>query len=299
MKPSGAVLAFTAVTIFSVQDAITRHLSTSYSPFFITMVRYWAFAAFVLILAARSPVGFKQAVRTEHLPLQILRSLLLVCQLLVIIVSFALVGLAQTASITMSAPLVVALLSVPILGERVGWRRWLAIIFGLFGVMIVINPFDEQFSLLTLLPVASCLLFAFYSLFTRLAGRYDAPTVSLFYTGIVGFAVTSMIGPFFWESGIGMDWFWLLLLCCTGITGHYCLIEALAVTEAATVQTFTYLQLVYSLLFGSLLFAETITGHMIIGSAIVVGAGGFTIWREHVLKKRQGASSTEASLAGR
>ena len=299
MKVSGILLAFAAVTIFSAQDAITRHLGPLYSPFFIAMVRFWAFAGFVMVLAARRPGGFAAAIRTDHLGLQIVRSLLLVTQILIAIFSFAIVGLAQSQAIFMAAPLVVALLSVPILGERVGWRRWLAIISGLVGVMIIIDPLGERFSLATLIPVSSCCVFALYSLLTRLAGRYDSADVSLFYTGVVGMVVTSLIGPFFWENMLPADWFWLTALCFTGIAGHYCLIRALAITEAVTVQSFIYLQLVYGLLFGVLLFNETLTMNMLAGAAIVVGAGFFTIWREHALRKREIAASTGASLAGR
>ncbi|AJY45777.1 DMT family transporter [Martelella endophytica] len=298
MKVSGIVFAFSAITIFAIQDAITRHLGPLYSPFFISMVRFWAFGAFVVILAARSPVGFRKAIATQHLGLQIWRSLLLVGQIFVSILSFAMVGLAQSQAIFMSAPLVVALLSVPLLGEKVGWRRWIAIIIGLFGVLIIINPFDANFSMLTLIPVGCCITFSLYSLYTRLAGRYDGAEVSLFYTGIVGLVVTSLIGPFFWETVGWADWGWLAALCITGISGHYCLIRALEVTEAVTVQTVTYLQLVYASLFGVLIFHETLTSHMVIGALIVVGAGVFTIWREHALKQRKGASSTEASLVG-
>ncbi|MET3601355.1 DMT family transporter [Martelella mangrovi] len=299
MKASGVVLAFGAISIFAIQDAITRHLGPLYSPLFIAMVRYWAFGVFVILLAARMPGGFRKAVATEHPTLQIWRSFLLVAQILISIISFALVGLAQSQAIFMSAPLVVALLSVPLLGERVGWRRWVAIVIGLCGVLIVIDPFGEEFTLVTLVPVGCCFTFALYSLFTRLAGRYDSPEVSLFYTGVVGMVLTSLIGPFFWEDVPLADWGWLIALCATGISGHYLLIRALAVTEAVTVQTITYLQLVYGSLFGVLLFKEQLTVHMVVGALIVVGAGVFTIWREHVLKQRQGASSTEAALAGR
>lgn len=300
MKVPGVALAFAAISIFAVQDAITRHLGPLYSPFFIAMVRYWAFGLFAVVWASRSQVGFLGAVKTRHPVLQVWRSFLLVAQILVSILSFALVGLAQSQAIFMAAPLVVALLSVPLLGERVGWRRWVAIIIGLFGVLIIIDPLGEEFRLVTLIPVGCCFTFALYSLFTRLAGRYDSAEVSFFYTGVVGLVITSMIGPFFWEDVAFADWGWLLALCMTGVSGHYLLIRALAITEAVTVQTITYMQLVYGSAFGVLIFHESLTLHMIIGALVVVCAGGFTIWREHALKLRNAAaSSTEASLSGR
>ena len=110
MKLSGAVLAFGAISIFAIQDAITRHLGPLYSPFFIAMVRFWAFGLFVIILAARAPGGFRAGAVTRHPVLQIWRSFLLVAQILISILSFTLVGLAQSQAIFMAAPLVVALL---------------------------------------------------------------------------------------------------------------------------------------------------------------------------------------------
>lgn len=300
MKLPGPALAVAAISIFAVQDAITRHLGPLYSPFFIVMIRYWAFGLFAVIWASRSNAGFVGAIRTKHPLLQVWRSFLLVAQILVSILSFALVGLAQSQAIFMAAPLVVALLSVPLLGEKVGWRRWLAITIGLFGVLIIIDPLGETFSWVTLVPVGCCFTFALYSLYTRLAGRYDSPEVSFFYTGVIGLLITSAIGPFFWEDVPLADWGWLVALCFTGVSGHYLLIKALAVTEAVTVQTITYLQLIYGSLFGVLLFHEVLTWHMVIGGLVVCMAGGFTIWREQKLKLQEpAASSTEASLSGR
>ena len=299
MKVSGVLLAVGAISIFAIQDAITRHLGPLYSPFFISMVRYWAFGLFAIIWATRANGGFANAVRTRRPVLQVWRSFLLVAQIWVSIVSFAVVGLAQSQAIFMAAPLVVASLSVPLLGEKVGWRRWVAIIVGLFGVVVIINPFDSQFSLATLIPVGCCFTFALYGLFTRLAARYDSPQVSFFYTGVVGLVLTSLVGPFFWEDVALADWGWLLALCVTGVSGHYLLIRALAVTEAVTVQTVTYLQLVYGSAFGVLVFHESLTLHMVVGALVVVGAGGFTIWREHVLKLRNAPASTvESTLSG-
>ncbi|WP_176082641.1 DMT family transporter [Martelella sp. HB161492] len=287
MKASGILYAFGAVTIFSIQDAISRHLGPLYSPFFISMIRYWAFGLFAFYIVSRSKIGILGAIRTEHLGLQIWRSLLLVAQILISILSFAYVGLAKSQAVFAAAPLVVALLSVPLLGEKVGWRRWLAIAVGLCGVLVIINPLGADFTSTTLIAVVCCITFSLYSIYTRMAGRYDSAEVSFFYTGLVGLIVTSIIGPFFWESVRPIDWFWLIALCFTGISSHYLMIKALALTEAVTVQTVTYLQLVYASIYGVLIFSEKLTVHMMAGSVIVVIAGGFTIWREHQVKRRE------------
>ena len=283
MRLSGPIYALLAISIFAIQDSITKHIGQNYSPFLIAMVRYWAFGLFVILWAARSRNGFTNAFHTEHLGLQILRGLLLTAQILISILSITYVGLAQSQAIFVAAPLIVALLSVPILGEQVGWRRWLAILIGLVGVLIIIDPLGESFSNLAILPISCVITMSFYGLFTRLVARYDSPEVSFFYTGVVGLVLTSLIGPFFWTDVPLVDWAWLLTLCLTSVSGHYFLIRALALTEAVTVQSITYLQLVYASLIGFFIFNENITVHMLAGSLIVVAAGGFTIWREHRL----------------
>lgn len=285
MRISGPVFALLAVTIFSIQDAITKHVGQLYSPFLISMIRYWAFALFALYLVMKTKGSFRAAIHTNNLKLQIARALLLVGQILVSILSFTYVGLAQSQSIFVAAPLMVALLAIPILGEAIGWRRWLAIGIGMFGVLIIINPFDAEFSNLIFLPVICVFTMSLYSIFTRLAGREDSPEVSFFYTGVIGLVITSCIGPFFWADIPLTDWGWLIALCFTGVAGHYFFIRALALSEAVTVHTLTYLQLVYGLTFGYVIFNEDLTIPMLFGSVLVVFAGVFTIWREHRLKK--------------
>ncbi|SNY92019.1 Permease of the drug/metabolite transporter (DMT) superfamily [Cohaesibacter sp. ES.047] len=285
MRISGPVFALLAVTIFSIQDAITKHVGQLYSPFLISMIRYWAFALFGVLLVMNTKGSFRQAIHTARPMLQIGRGLLLVVQILLSILSFAYVGLAQSQAIFVAAPLMVALLSIPILGEIIGWKRWMAIAVGMCGVLIIINPFDADFSNYTFLPVFCVFTLSLYNILTRLAGRTDPPQVSFFYTGVIGLVVTSCIGPFFWTDIPLADWVWLIALCLTGVSGHYCLIRALDLSEAVTVQTLSYLQLVYGLAYGYFIFNENLTMVMLLGSMLVVFAGVFTIWRDHRLKR--------------
>ncbi|WP_319411193.1 DMT family transporter [uncultured Cohaesibacter sp.] len=296
MRLSGPFYALLAVTIFAAQDSITKVIGTSYHPVQITMVRYWAFALFAIVWALRSPKGFKAAIHTDHLALQVVRSFLLVAQIIISILSFAYVGLALSQSIFAASPLVVAILSVPLLGETVGWRRWVAIIVGMSGMLLIINPFGQELNMWFFMPVLCTITLGFYNIWTRIAGRYDAASVSFFYTGVIGLIITSIVGPFFWAPVTPTDWAWLIALCITGVSGHYFLIKALALTESVTVQTITYFQLVYELIIGYFIFSENITMAMLAGCAIVVAAGSFTIWREHALKR---ASERELKAAAR
>src|SRR4051812_6727987 len=123
-RTHGYIFALLATTIFSAQDGISKHLAESYPPVFITMIRYWAFALFAVVLATTLPGGVKATLRTRRPILQIVRGVLLAVQVAIAITSFEVAGLARTQAIFSATPLIVALLAIPLLGERVGWRRW-------------------------------------------------------------------------------------------------------------------------------------------------------------------------------
>ncbi|WFS00993.1 DMT family transporter [Rhizobium tumorigenes] len=284
---SGYIFTIVAITLFSIQDGISKHLAGAYPPFLVAMIRYWTFALFAIALAARSRGGLAVTVRTRRPWLQILRGLLLAAQIVIVIQSFAMVGLARSQAIFSSGPLIVALLSVPILGEKVGWRRWTAIFVGFLGVLLILKPESGFFDVRFLVPLSSALLFSFYVIVTRLVSRQDASMTSFFYTGVVGAIAMSCIGPFFWMPLTPHDWIWMGLLCLTGMSSHYCLIRAYDLLDAVVIQPLTYLQLVYAAIIGVVVFGEVLTANMVVGAAIVVGAGMFTVWRENVLAKRR------------
>lgn len=287
-KLHGYIFTFLAIGIFAVQDGISKHLGGLYPPIFVAMIRYWAFAIFAIVLATRSSRGLKAtALGTQRPWLQVIRGLLLVTQIVVVITAFRVVGLAHSQAILSATPLFVALLSMPLLGERVGWRRWTAICVGLLGVLVILKPQGSGFDVSFLLPLAGAVLFALYALATRLVSRTDESMTSFLYTGVIGALAISLVGPFFWVSLAPVDWVWMGLLCITGMSSHYCLIRAYDILEAAAIQPLTYLQLVIALAMGSLIFGEELTLNMIVGSIVVVGAGIFTVWRESVVARRR------------
>lgn len=288
--PLGYAFAIIAFTIFSVQDAVSKHLGMHYPPVLVAMFRYWAFAAFAILFAMRARGGLRAAVATKRPFLQIARGLLLAVQIPIAIAAFAKVGLAQSQAIFAAGPLIVALLSVPILGEKVGWRRWTAIGVGLCGVLLILSPSGDQFSPLVILPIATAVIGALYGLMTRLVSRVDGPMTSFFYIGTVGAVALSIAGPFFWTEISAPDWKWMILLCCTGIAGHYLLIKAYDNLDAVAVQPITYLQLVLASGIAVMVFGEVLRANMVIGAAIVVGAGLFTVWRENVIARRNSAA---------
>ncbi|MDB5553172.1 MAG: hypothetical protein JWL86_3156 [Rhizobium sp.] len=285
-QKSGYIFAILAFIVFASQDAISKHLASIYHPVLITFIRYWAFAAFAVAIASRSPGGLKRAVRTRHPYLQVFRGLLLAVQIAVTIGAFAEAGLIRSQAIFAASPLLVALLSVPVLGEHVGWRRILAIGVGLVGVMIILKPDASGFDHRLFLPIVNAVLSAIYSVTTRLVGRDDAAGTSFFYLGVVGCLAMATAGPFYWQPIAGKDWLWIAVVSVTGMTSHYFLIRAYNTLDAIQVQPISYFQLVWGSMLGVVIFNESLHWNIILGSLIVVGAGLFTIWREAIRQRR-------------
>ena len=276
----GIFLMVITTIVFASQDGLSKYLATEYNVYMVVMIRYWFFAAFVITISSRKPGGVKQVAKTKTPLLQIFRSLLLVAEMCVTILAFTLLGLAETHAIFASYPLIIAMLSGPILGEHVGWRRWLAICVGFFGILIILNPGNGIFSPYALVPLAGAILFALYGLLTRYAGQYDNSSTSFFWTGIIGCIAMTAIGLNFWDPVSQADWGIMLILSASGMLGHFLLIKCYEVAEASAVQPFAYLQLIWASIIGIIIFGEQITTNVFIGACIIVGAGLFTLWRE-------------------
>ena len=276
----GILLMVATTFVFAAQDGISRHLAGEYNVLMIVMIRYWFFAAFVIAVARRKAGGIRQAAQTEQLPLQIFRGALLAIEICVMVGAFVLLGLIESHAIFAAYPLIIAALSGPILGEAVGWKRWVAIGVGFIGVLIILQPGVTVFSPAAILPLVSALMFALYGLLTRFAARKDSSATSFFWTGVTGAVVMTVIGIWFWEPMTGTDWAWMALLCVTGAFGHYLLIRCYELAEASSLQPFAYLQLVFASALGLVVFNETLEMNVVIGASIVVAAGLFTLWRE-------------------
>ena len=248
----------------------------------VAMIRYWFFALFVLAIAARSEGGLRAAARTRFPLIQTARALVLILEICVMVLAFVKLGLVESHAVFTCYPLLVAALSGPVLGEKVGWRRWAAIGMGFIGVLIILEPGVAVFSPWALVPLASALLFALYSLLTRYVARGDTASVSFFWTGVVGAIGMTAVGIWFWEPMSGGDWGWMAVLCCTAVLGHWLLIRCYAVAEASAVQPFAYLQLVFASAIGLTLFGEDLRPNVAIGALIVVMAGLFTLWRQRL-----------------
>jgi drug/metabolite transporter (DMT)-like permease len=271
-----------AMVVFSLQDAVSKRLASTQPVIFITMIRYWFFALFVIALSARRSGGLRAVARTQLPWLQVGRGALLALEIWVMVTAFHVLGLAPSHAIFAVASLMVTAMSGPLLGEKIGWRRWTAVGVGFCGVLLILRPGAQVFDTRALIPLLAAFMFALYHIATRYTNRVDGAATSFFYTGVAGAVTVSLIGPFYWSSFQGWDWFWMGTLCISGITGHYLLINALEAAEAGTLQPFTYLQLVFASALGIVLFGEKLDAPMVAGAGLVVAAGLFTVWRERV-----------------
>lgn len=275
----GIALMILATMIFAIQDALSRHLAGTYNAWMVVTVRYWFFGLFVVVMALRAPGGLRRAIRTHHPVIQMARGAMLALEIVMVVVAFTLLGLVGAHALLATGPLFVTALSGPLLGERIGWRRWSAIVAGFVGVLVILRPGIDVISPTALLVLLAALIFATYQVATRYVGRRDGAMVSLFWTGTVGALVLTPLGLWHWQWMSGADWGLMGLLCLTGVLSHWLLIRTFEVAEASAVQPFAYLQLVFAALIGVNVFGETIALNVVIGAGIVVGAGLFTIWR--------------------
>jgi drug/metabolite transporter (DMT)-like permease len=265
--------------VFAAQDALSRHLAAEYSVFLVVMIRYWFFAAFVIALSVRRSGSLRKAAATSQPMVQIFRGLLLAGEICVMVLGFTLLGLVESHAIFACYPLLVAALSGPVLGERVGPWRWAAIGVGFVGVLVILRPGHTVFAPAAAIPLLSAFLFALYGLLTRYVARKDTAITSFFWTGTVGAVAMTAVGIWTWEPMTGPDYAMMATLCVTGVAGHFMLIKCYEVAEASAVQPFAYLQMVFAAALGLLVFGEVLDMNVVIGASIVVAAGLFTLWR--------------------
>jgi drug/metabolite transporter (DMT)-like permease len=265
-------------------DGIIRYLSQHYNVITLGMFRYWFFALFIIIFHSRKGKSLKIVSKSKMQFLQILRSVILTVELCFAHYCFYKIGLIQTASIFAVGPLIVTALSVFVLKEAVGWRRWTAITVGFIGILIILRPGINVFDPFSFIALGCAFLYAVYQVLTRLVSRYDNNDTTLFYTGIVGVIILSSIGPFFYKEVQAIDWLWIFIISILGLSAHFCIIKALQLAEASMLQPFSYLHLVFVSIIGILVFNEILETSVLVGSIIVVSAGLYTFWRENLKK---------------
>ena len=283
---NGILLIILATLFFATMDGVSRYLAETYNVFVINMIRSWVLAILVISISLRKKNGLKKVITTKQPYIQFIRGILLILAILIGVYSFTTLGLVQTHSILSSFPLIVVAFSWPILKEKIGIQRWMAVLFGFIGVLIILNPADFIISFDALLPVAGAFVLGFYTILTRKVSETDTSETSFFWVAMVGCAVMSIIGPFFWEPIFFKDWTLMALLCILSTAGHFLLIKAYENAEASVLQPFTYFQLFFASIIGIYIFNDKVTLSIFLGGSIVVASGIFAAWRNYIKTKK-------------
>jgi drug/metabolite transporter (DMT)-like permease len=280
----GILLSLAATLIFSTQDAISKFLVQSdVSPFQMTMMRFWATAVFALGLAWWQG-GLREAFRTRHVGLQVTRAGLLVVDIWMYVLALSTVPLAAVQSITLVYPLLVTLFAIPLLGEKVGIFRVVAVAVGFCGALVIVRPGGVPLDLGIAFAAGSGAAYALYIVITRKVSADDSPTTSMVYNGVVGLLISSAVGVFHWQW-LDLTTFLLIgYIMITGVAAHGMMILALSVTPASVLQPFNYTSLPWALLISALVFHEPLDAVSLIGAAVIVGAGLVVMARERVKK---------------
>jgi len=279
----GQAIGLTLVTIvvFGIQDAVSKILVTSYSPFQITMMRYWAFALFALWLVSRhAPI--RHALRSKATGWQVLRGVLLIADIWCFALALRTVPLGELQAITLVYPLLVTLFAIPVLGEKVGIFRIGAVVAGFAGAMIIVRPGGLPLDWGVFFALASATCYALYIVVTRKVSQADSTATSMVYVGVVGLVLSSATGVFFWQP---MGWNDLLLvgvIMVTGCAAHGLMMLALSKAPASTLQPFNYFSLPWAIVLSAVVFGHLIDPVSMLGAGVIVAAGLVVMMRERM-----------------
>jgi len=273
-----------ATLLFASQDAITKHLIATMPVAQLMFVRYFFFALFALVYASRK-TRLRHVFHSHWPKLQLLRGLLIASEMALFAYTLKYLGIAEMHTIFACFPLIITVLSVPILGEQVGWRRWLAVSVGFIGTLIIIQPGSGVFSPFAMTALACALMFAIYNIITRKVSRQDSLETSLLYFGVVGFLVTLLAVPFFWQPMSNGEILWLLMISIISIFSHLLLIKSLELAPAVILQPFNYFILVWAMVIGYSFYGEILDTTTLIGAALVIGSGVYIARREYLVAR--------------
>lgn len=275
----GLVLTLLAILIFGLQDAVSKMLVQTYSPFQVAMMRYWAFAAFAILLALRqAPIS--QVFHSAMPRLQVTRGALLVIDIWCFAAALISVPLGEMQAIMLIYPLIVTLVAIPILGEKVGIFRFAAVVVGFAGALVIVRPGGVPLGWGVLFGVASAVTYAVYIALTRKVSSQDTTATSMVYVGVVGLVMTTTVGVFFWQP-MDMQSLGLIgVVMLTSVTAHGLMMVALSLAPASALQPFHYSGLPWAILLSYLFFGHLIDTVSLIGAGIIAGAGLVVMARE-------------------
>jgi drug/metabolite transporter (DMT)-like permease len=264
---------------FTGQDTCAKWLSASLPIAQIVWARY--VGAAVIALAASRSLSPPTTLRSKRPWLQLVRSFLLFCSTTANIFAVRELQLSETATISFLTPVFVALLAGPVLGEKVGAERMIAIALGFLGVLIATRPGTAAFQPIVLVAVAGVVCNSGYVLATRKLAGADSAQTTLAWTQIAGLVLLTPILPWVWRPPqSALDWIIMAGMGVFAATSHGMLIVAHRFAPAPTLTPFTYTQLIWMIVSGVLVFGDWPAASTLLGAALVVACGAYLALRE-------------------
>ena len=273
-----------AWAILPFMDTIAKYLSSDLSFFQITWARYFFTVFFTL------PFMFfffrKNLTWTTQPKLQFLRGLTLFFANVLFFYSISIISMAKALTLAFVAPLITTALSPFILGEKVGFRRWSAVIVGFIGSLIVIRPGFIDFNLASIAALGTGCFYGIYLIITRKLHSSDSPLLTLLLTGVVGAVVASFIVPVVWINPTFNQWSLLALMGIFACLGHLFLILSLKYADASKLAPLGYFEIVTNIILGYYFFMDLPDKWTFLGLFIIISSGLYITFREGSKKIR-------------
>ena len=269
-----------AILCFTLMDASVKALAPRVG----VLPALWArYAGQMLVVVILVSPRLRRVARTRYPALQFLRSILLMCATAFFFTGISLIPLSDAAALMAVNPVLITLGAALFLGEALGPRRIAGIAAAMCGAMIVIRPGSDVFTLAALLPLGAAACYSGYALLTRRVGPDEDAWTSLFYTGLVGTVLLSLIVPFQWQTPDGPALLLILSVAGFGTIGQMFLIRAFSTGEAAMLAPYAYVGLIFSSVWGMLFFAEMPDIWTVCG-ALVIAAAGLYVWHRETFR---------------
>jgi drug/metabolite transporter (DMT)-like permease len=281
-------IMITAVAIFSLMDGILKLLTARYPPLQVAALRGATSLPFTLLPALLQ--GRLSDLRPRRWPMHLLRAVLYVFVLVGFIYAVRVVSLANAYSVFLSAPLIVAALSVPLLGERIDWRNWLAVLVGLAGVLTMLRPTTSGFSAWgALAALIGAVAYALSAIAVRVLTRSDTTVSVVFWTvGLMTVFAGAIAAPN-WVTIERDDWKWLVALGVLAATGQYLLTEAFRSAPPSVVTPFEYTALLWGVVIDRAVWHVLPSARVCFGGGIVILSGLYLIWHQRRLTALESA----------
>ncbi|MBX6322312.1 MAG: DMT family transporter [Rhodospirillaceae bacterium] len=276
-----AILTF---WLFSSLDAVVKALSARYPVLQLTFVTSLIAFVPILVLVARS--GGPRSVVPRRPGLVALRALLMTADTMLAFASFRYLPLAEAYTLFFAAPMLMTALSAALLGERVGWRRWSAVVAGFCGVLVILRPGFAALDVGHVAAIAAALCFALSAIVLRRLGEGESGGALLLSTMAGLVLATGPALPFVYRQPTAED---LALMALGGLLaglGHIGLVKAFRMAPAAVIAPFQYTQILWALLYGWVVFADVPRPSTLVGAGVIVGSGLYILWRETRLGRR-------------